>query len=762
MNVIKKLIDDKFVLFSFLKIITEIRKNGEEKKKLIGMIQWDKINQTNYHNYLSYNDGAFAIICGKMSGITVLDFDIRSEYERLIQEHPELKMCRTINTNKGVHIYFKYTDKIKTTTDGLLSYKSVDIRNDDSIVFSPPTQYKLSNGSIVTYEDLGGELIEVPEYICNNAKCNNNVVVNKKSKTAESNKQIVLDINLKYIDDVITSGQLDYKANGTWDDWRDVGFIINHTSKTEEGRALFHKFSKINKEKYDEKYTNEWWNTIRQKTDTPLTIQTMKSWLNDGMKFVSNEKEAVDMLYDELKDILKSYKGRLFYLKNNIWLHNEQVISDALFMTIFNSNIYFKLDKDSKIQPFVQNVSKARKVQEALVSKIRHENEDTQLYDKFHNTTKAKLCFEDGVLDFKTKTFQKWTDISANTIYPVQKIPIEYSDYWMNPDMNVINSIEQDLFKPQYGEKTKEALHYLSRALAGHVEDKVWATYLGNRNCGKGVEYLLLKNAFGPYVDTFELDNICYIRKSHNNDNGECARKQYWLLDFEFVRLAVSQETPDIKSGKIGNGKILKKISGGGDEIVARRNFDRVDTHFTIDTTFYIKGNFSFCCDSDDCNETRLEFQSLVQYKTEDEINLMREQGRDENEMKRYLVADSDIKVKCSSIEWKKAVIYLIVNNYKNYAVPIAKEIDVDDNTLISTIKRHYEITLKENDVLTVKSVKSKLVDYDSEKIELELNSMNVMKKKYKKKDNPDLRDKWCYFGIKKIETNANIEYFEN
>ncbi len=76
-----------------------------------------------------------------------------------------------------------------------------------------------------------------------------------------------------------------------------------------------------------------------------------------------------------------------------------------------------------------------------------------------------------------------------------------------------------------------------------------------------------------------------------------------------------------------------------------------------------------------------------------------------------------------------------------------------NNDTLITAIKRHYNITLDDNDVLTVHSIKSLLVDYDSKNIEHELNSMNIMKKKYKKKDNPDLRDKWCYFGIKIIET---------
>ena len=54
------------------------------------------------------------------------------------------------------------------------------------------------------------------------------------------------------------------------------------------------------------------------------------------------------------------------------------------------------------------------------------------------------------------------------------------------------------------------------------------------------------------------------------------------------------------------NGKIWKKINGGGDEIVARRNYDKVDSHITIDTTFAVYGNNSLIFDSDDCLEHAL------------------------------------------------------------------------------------------------------------------------------------------------------------
>ena len=72
-----------------------------------------------------------------------------------------------------------------------------------------------------------------------------------------------------------------------------------------------------------------------------------------------------------------------------------------------------------------------------------------------------------------------------------------------------------------------------------------------------------------------------------------------------------------------------------------------------MDATFLIKGNFTLVCDAVDCDKTRLEFNSVVQFKTSEEIEMMKQEGRDEKEMARYRVADKTIKDKCKNIDWK-------------------------------------------------------------------------------------------------------------
>jgi len=739
---INSLIAENFTIFTFKGIETNINSRGEEKKKPIGMPVWKQINQDNFRNYIDMkNDTATAIITGKMSGITVIDFDDVNEYNKLVADYPDIKKHRTIKTKNGYHIYCQYTDKLSSTTNGLKSYNKVDIRNDDSIIFAPPTTYVLNDKSIAIYEDIGGELLPVPEIILKDAKYNQ-----EPQKIIKVITQKIEDpINdLNNIRKAIKEGKLDFKVKSEkgYDDWRDVGFIIKNTSQCELAREIFHEFSQRNPDKYDEKYTNDFWNTIKQPKDKkPLTIATLYSWIKPP-KIANTDLEAANILFLELKDVLVSVKRRVFYYNNNIWICDDSV-EDELLGYVMKSNIKSKGAKEGSFLPFVEDYSQAKNVLKTLLIKIKNDNNDPDLYRKFHSTTKGKLCFNDGVLDFKKKCFTKWENVPRFTIYSTVKINRDFGNILENPPLEAMNNLQKQLFSAKYGTKESTFYHFLSRAISGHNEDKRWATYLGNRNCGKGVEYDLLKAAFGDYISTFELGNLLYCRKTAGMENVDCSKKLYWLMDLEFVRLAVSQEIPDAKSGMVINGKMLKKITGGGDEIVARRNYDRFDTHFFTDFTPYLQGNYSVSCDSPDCEETLIDFASTVEYVKREVYD---SKSNTEKEI-RYRVADPTIKQKCLTDEWINAMIYLVFINYNDVSVPIDRDFNSDAIDLPQILEETFEITLKQDDVMLCADVCTALPDYDKRKIEMELALKNVHKRKYKKSG--PFRDKWVFFGMK-------------
>ena len=158
--------------FTFPLIKTEVNKSGIEKKIPMGMPNWRQINEDNYKDYIIEAHNCRANLTGHMSGITVIDYDDMTSYNRMVEEYPDLKKYKTIKTKKGVHIYCEYDETVKTTTNASEDYIGIDIRNDSAIVFAPPTKYKLIDKTICSYEDLGGEILPIPDIIRNNLKQN--------------------------------------------------------------------------------------------------------------------------------------------------------------------------------------------------------------------------------------------------------------------------------------------------------------------------------------------------------------------------------------------------------------------------------------------------------------------------------------------------------------------------------------------------------------------------------------------------------------
>jgi len=561
-------------------------------------------------------------------------------------------------------------------------------------------------------------------------------------------------------------------GKGTYESWRNILWSLH--SENPNYKELAKTLSKRPGADYsDDNFDFVWnqYNKEKEKNGKKISIKTFYDFakksnphlyseiiFGNDTHHCTNDVEAANIIYNNLNDHLKSVNGRIFYFTENIWIADENKMRDLVLYYIMNSNIYTpKNEKTGDFKPYVQNISRARNVLDTLLIKITHENNDPFLYDKFHKSTKGKICFNDGVLDFKKKTFTLWEDIPKDTIFSTTKIDRNYYEYFKNPDRNIIDEIKESILKPLYGIKMDKALHFLSRALAGHYEDKRWATYLGNRNCGKGVEYDILQAAFQGYVSTFELGNLLYCRKSAGMENLDCSKKLYWLIDLEFVRLAVSQEIPESKSGLYINSKIMKKITGGGDEIVARRNYDRRDTHFRIDTSFYIKGNYSLLMDSEDCGETRVEFESVVQFKSKEEIDKLKE-NCDVEEMERYKLANPNIKDKCRTDEWCNAMIYLIYESYKDKPIDILKEVDDEQVGMVATLKKLFEFTKDDTPILATEVI-SMMSEFDKKKVEAELSSRNIFKKKHSKSG--QFRDKWCYYGLKKRPNEQNDEFDE-
>ncbi len=250
---------------------------------------------------------------------------------------------------------------------------------------------------------------------------------------------------------------------------------------------------------------------------------------------------------------------------------------------------------------------------------------------------------------------------------------------------------------------------------------------------------------------------IQYQRKTASD---ETSRKMYWLLDLEFVRLGINQEIPSHLQCMQTCGKTLKKMTGGNDDMIARRNYDRTDTHFKIDTTFFIMmGNNGLLVDTDDAFEHRIEFTSVIQFKTQEEIDHMRANGVDPRVLEVYKIKDDNIKMKCTSEDWRNAMVFLLFENYKTSPVFTAKksdDIEDEHQTLRQLILEKFDLTGELTDEIPCTVVVEKLSVRDKRKLTSELNSMHVRKIKSKTKK---FRDQVVFVvGIKEKMQEAEDE----
>ena len=327
----------------------------------------------------------------------------------------------------------------------------------------------------------------------------------------------------------------------------------------------------------------------------------------------------------------------------------------------------------------------------------------------------------DRVLDFQKRRFYKWDDIDFE-YYSTVQIKTNFYEYFHNPNFIVINEIKEKVFIPLFHSKVETALQFFARAFSGYCEDKNFATYVGNRDCGKGILYLLFE-AFDGYLKSLSLDNVLCNRVGKTD--AKRSVDFFWLLEFEFCRLEFSQETPDASSNLKVNPSLFKKLVSGGDTQTARQNYDRQDTTFKVDFTPFLAGNNSLVLEGD-LNEHLIEFNSFVQFLSHEEIEAKRAIEGDLIVDRKYRIKDTSLKDKCRSLDWKLAVIYLIYSSYIDNALP-AGIMDVENEDPISLIGQfleHYEITGNVDDIVHTEEFKQKTYGKDWKKLKIELEGM--------------------------------------
>ena len=445
--------------------------------------------------------------------------------------------------------------------------------------------------------------------------------------------------------------------------------------------------------------------------------------------FVNDDNEAIEAVMRELKNDFIYANGQMYLKYGNKWINNDKLVDKLLLTRILESPIY-KANEDGELIPYSQNVKPAENIKKGLLSKLSILRKDDDLYEKFHSTTKNKLCFKDGVLDMKNKTFTLWENIQENTIYTTVIIDRNYGEYFKNPDRKFIDAISKDIFNNLFGDKKNLALQFFARAIGGNIEDKNFMSYCGNRDCGKGILYAGFESAFGGYIVPFNLENMMCIRES--NKSSDLAKENAWLLPLEFARIAIAQETDGNENGNIKqklkiSNKMMKSVMSGGDKLTGRALYkDPVD--FTIDSTLCFFGNNELAITETDSSEHHLKLAGVKKFITQEAYDEnLKKMG--EVFMSSYAVRDNHLKDKVKTDDYRNAFVYLLYENYIGNPITIPNE-EIDEEDRVLTIRQkifmEFEITGNDKDRVP-KDIVLSIIAGDKKKMIEELKQMGCV-----------------------------------
>ena len=559
------------------------------------------------------------------------------------------------------------------------------------------------------------------------------------------------------MDDVVIGDEYDkllecvkkFCETGYAPDWSKVGQILKNEMKNDGEHYFVDWTFKYGTENKKKECVNQYQKVLKYtpKTDKRrVGIRTLKYLAKQQnpelyMKyfpetetkniFVNNDDEAIEAVMKELKNDFIYANGQMYMKYGNKWINNDKFIDKLLLTRILESPIY-KANEEGNLIPYSQNVKPAENIKKGVMAKLSVLRKDDDLYEKFHTTTKNKLCFKDGVLDMKKKTFTLWENIAENTIYTTIIIERNYAEYFKNPDRKIIDeSISKAIFDNLFGDKKKLALQFFARAIAGNVEDKNFISYCGNRDCGKGILYAGFDSAFGGYITPFNLENMMCIRES--NKSSDLAKENAWLLPLEYARVAIAQETDGNENGNIKqklkiSNKMMKSVMSGGDKLTARALYkDPVD--FTIDSTLCFFGNNELAITESDSSEHHLKLAGVKKFITQEAYDeKMRTMG--EIFMSSYAVRDNDLKDKVKTEEYRNAFVYLLYENWIDNAITIPnEEMDEDEDRVLSLREKifmKFEITGNQKDKVEKDEV-FRIIGGDKKKILEELKQMGCV-----------------------------------
>jgi len=732
-NILK---NNNFVYFTRPKSIkTKLTDNGKEQKILPfeNGFSWKQINRDNFKDFVNDDDKTFFIITGKISNVTVVDFDDPSQYETLLNEYPALKNHLTVKTNKGYHIYFKYESKIKTDTN-VNGFIGVDTRNDGGLIVAPPTKYKLLNGQKVKYTYLYGDLLEMPKSLLNQLIPEEPEEPEEQPKKESKKKEMIYnegktkDEFIERLTDLLDDSRADDRT-----EWTEVSFIINN----ELGRAglpLFQSFSQRS-DKYSDKKDDKWF----------MDLQTNERGLHIGTLMKKAKEDDKESYKELIKEFIKTkaiddpIKATFTMLEKDI---AEYIISNLLNNNFichqlkpaefhyFNGNSWVYDGGNQKLLIIIYDdlINKY----ESLLSNT-DDKEETEIIKKLIKKLKGKLPFIHSIVDwialltFNIKFFEiidENPDLLGftNGVYEINNKVFREGrredyitkttgyDFPTDDDYGHKKDIDDFLKKIFPDEEVRNfVVQTQAQALSGRKTEDLIYTHTGRGGNGKTILIEILKNVFGNYFYNIP---VAMLTKANNKGHND---PDPYMAELKGVRYAMSNEPKD---GASFNDQLIKNL-GSQESLKYRMLYSNTPVNLNIQLKLNIYCNNKLKFNGEDQGIGRR--MCVVNYVSKFVEDIYVDEP---NHIYLMDVTLTD-KVKSWRQDYMKLLIGLHQNSYKHKPpkdVVNASKIYINENNdIYKFVQDNLEKTNDNNDFVTLKDLKliyqGKKDEYDQAKL---------------------------------------------
>lgn len=428
-------------------------------------------------------------------------------------------------------------------------------------------------------------------------------------------------------------------------------------------------------------------------------------------KVAMSEEEVAELAYERLKNDYM-YVNKQFYGKHgNVWSNDLMQFECLLRNAIVALNLKKRTEKLVKgaveyidviyCNTYSHLVAVFKRVRDKIVA---HPRDDMAAL--FHSTTLGKVCFEDGVYDFRRKQFNTWNDeyLKENPVYSCVKITRNF------PSTTPLLQEEDEkrmkkVFYDSMGKESAELfLKYLARVTAGEIQDKCFSSLIFERDSSKGVINEWFETAFQNYVG--QADSDAFQTK---DSMGDSEKENGWLLPFQYKRfMFVSEFSVDFKhSKKTISSKLVKSINSGGDTLKGRYMREN-GVNFKLQCSSIFMGNDMPPPDSTDMFEKCLQLTSSVQFKSQEQINELLDQVKDIPELiasrtQKLKVADDTLRASVKTDDYADSIVRLMIKYYDTNAVLLkqSKHADEEQESLDVKILSRFVITGNKEDTVT-------------------------------------------------------------